>query len=398
MVGRAVLLASILVPLLMVACGSESPTLPLPLETSNSPTPTRPLEPSSTVGVESQEPGPDSPMLAVQAFLWWEPDIARRDIDLAKETGFGWIKQSFAWRDIEDIQKGAYNWYFSDLIVDEVEKAGLKLLARIDRQPFWSQGPGADLYLHGPPRDLADFQDFCHVLADRYRGRIHAYQVWNEPNLSREWGESEPNAAEYVDLLRACFNGIKAADPEAVVISAGLAPTGIDLPDAIPDERFLTEMYAAGAAHYFDVLGLNAPGYKAPPETSPEDAADPDLGWGGHRTFVFRHVEDMRAIMVANGDEDKQVAILEMGWTTDTRPNSPYHWHAVTEEQQADYLVRAIDYARQNWPWVGLVSAIYIAKYDWTEDNEEYWWAITYPDFPETRVRPAYDALKSMPK
>ena len=398
MVGRAVLLASILVPLLMVACGSESATLTSPPATSISPTLTRPLELSPTVGGESQQPGLDSPMLAIQAFLWWEPDIARRDIDLAKEMGFGWIKQSFAWRDVEDIQKGAYNWYFPDLIVDEVEKAGLKLLARIDRQPFWSQGPGAGLYLNGPPKDLADFRDFCRVLADRYRGRIHAYQVWNEPNLSREWGEKEPNAAEYVELLRACFSGIKEADPDAVVISAGLAPTGIDLPDAIPDERFLTEMYAAGAAQYFDVLGLNAPGYKAPPETSPEDAANPDLGWGGHRTFVFRHVEDMRAIMVANGDEDKQVAILEMGWTTDTRSDSQYHWHAVTEEQQADYLVRAFDYARQNWPWVSLMSAIYIAKYDWTEDNEEYWWAITYPDFPETRVRPAYDALKSMPK
>jgi hypothetical protein len=337
-------------------------------------------------------------MLAMQAFLWWKPDIARRDINLVKEMGFGWIKQSFAWRDIEDIKKGAYNWYFSDLIVDEVEKAELKLLARIDRQPFWSQGPGADLYLNGPPKDLVDFQDFCFVLADRYRGRIHAYQVWNEPNLSREWGEREPNAAEYVGLLKACYTGIKAADPDAIVISAGLAPTGIDLPDAIPDERFLTEVYAAGGARYFDVLGLNAPGYKAPPETSPEDAANPELGWGGHRTFAFRHVEDLRAIMVANGDEEKQAAILEMGWTTDARPDSPYHWHAVTEEEQADYLVRAIDYARQNWPWVSLMSAIYIAKFDWTEDNEEFWWAITYPDFPETRVRPAYNALKQMPK
>jgi hypothetical protein len=199
-------------------------------------------------------------------------------------------------------------------------------------------------------------------------------------------------------LLKVCYNGIKAADPDAMVISAGLAPTGIDLPDAIPDDRFLREMYAAGAASCFDVLGLNAPGYKAPPETSPDDAANPDLGWGGHRTFAFRHVEDMRAIMIANGDEEKRVAILEMGWTTDSRPDSPYHWHAVTEEQQADYLVRAFDYAQQNWPWLELMSAVYIAKFDWTEENEEYWWAITYPDFPETRVRPAYEALKAMHK
>jgi hypothetical protein len=339
-----------------------------------------------------------SPSYAVQAFLWWNHDTAERDLELVREMGFGWIKQGFGWRDIEDIQKGRYNWYFSDWIVDHAEEAGLKILARIDRQPFWSQRPGEGLYQNGPPADLGDLRDFCYALADRYRGRIQAYQVWNEPNLSREWGDKPPSAVEYVALLRACYLGIKIADPYAVVISAGLAPTGADTPTSIPDDRFLQEMYAAGAAAYFDVLGLNAPGYKAPPELSPDEAADPDLAWGGHRTFAFRHVEDMRAIMVANGDANKQVAILEMGWTTDPRPDSPYHWHAVTEAQQADYLVRAYEYAGENWPWVGLICTAYLAKYDWTEEDEQFWWAITYPDYPQTRVRPAYEALKAMPK
>jgi hypothetical protein len=339
-----------------------------------------------------------APSYGVQTFLWWNHDTAERDLQLVKDMGFGWIKQGFGWRDIEDIRKGDYNWYFADWIVSHAEEAGLKVLARIDRQPFWSQRPGEGLYPNGPPADLNDLQDFCYALADRYRGRIQAYQVWNEPNLGREWGDKAPNAAEYVELLRACYIGIKMADPDAVVVSAGLAPTGVDSPASIPDDRFLQEMYAAGAGAYFDVLGLNAPGYKAPPEVSPDEAADPDLPWGGHRTFAFRHVEDMRAIMVANGDVEKQVAILEMGWTTDPRPDSPYHWHSVTEAQQADYLVRAYQYALENWPWVGLMCTAYIAKYDWTEADEQYWWAITYPDYPQTKVRPAYKALKAMPK
>lgn len=393
-------LAALLGVLLLVACSTA--TSPAPTWTAPSPTmtvsPELARDPSPTAGEANGGLAFPTPSFAVHTFLWWKPDIAERDIALVQEMGFGWIKQNFAWRDIEDIKKGAFNWYFPDLIVDQVEEAGLKLLVRIDRQPFWSQDPEEALYLNGPPQDLIDLYDFCHILADRYRGRIQAYQVWNEPNLSREWGEKAPNAAEYVELLKACYSGIKSADPDAIVVSAGLAPTGIDLPVAIPDERFLQEMYAAGAAAYFDVLGVNAPGYKAPPEVSPDEAADPGLEWGGHRTFAFRHVEDMRAIMVANGDEDKQVAILEMGWTTDPRPDSPYHWHAVTEEQQADYLVRAYSYARENWPWVGLMSVVYIAKFDWTEQNEEYWWAITYPDYPETRVRPAFYALKEMLK
>jgi hypothetical protein len=199
-----------------------------------------------------------SPSYGVQAFLWWNHETAERDIELVKEMGFDWIKQGFGWRDIEDITKGHFNWYFADWIVDRAEEAGLKVLARIDRQPFWSQQPGDSLYLNGPPADLSDLRHFCFALAERYRGRIEAYQVWNEPNLGREWGNRTPSAAEYVELLKACYVGIKMADAEAIVISAGLAPTGVDSPMSVPDERFLLEMYRAGAASYFDMLMLLA--------------------------------------------------------------------------------------------------------------------------------------------
>jgi hypothetical protein len=110
-------------------------------------------------------------------------------------------------------------------------------------------------------------------------------------------------------------------------------------------------------------------------------------------------VEDLRKIMVEAGDADKQVVVLEFGWTTDTRPDSPYRWHAVSEEEQADYLVRAYQWAREHWrPWIGLMSLIYIANPDWTENDEQYWWAITYPSWPVPKVRPAYERLKAMPK
>jgi hypothetical protein len=57
----------------------------------------------------------------------------------ATTLGFNWVKQKFAWRDIEGIEKGQFDWYRSDYIVDQVEKAGLNLLVRLDRQPFWSE-------------------------------------------------------------------------------------------------------------------------------------------------------------------------------------------------------------------------------------------------------------------
>jgi len=237
----------------------------------------------------------------------------------------------------------------------------------------------------------------ANLLADRYRGGIHAYQVWNEPNLSREWGGQPPDPTGYVELLKACYVAIKRADPNALVISAGMAPTGTWTEGIMPDAMFVERMYEAGAAPYFDLLGAHAPGFKAPPEASPDEvAANPELG--GQRFFSFRHVEDLREIMVRHGDAGKQVAVLEMGWTTD--PIHPeYAWHAVDEQTQADYLVRAFDFARQNWsPWISIMTVIGLADPVWTPDDEQYWWTVVYPDWPETRVKPAYEALKAMPK
>jgi hypothetical protein len=333
----------------------------------------------------------------MQAFLWWHEGPARRDLQLIRDAGFTWVKQQVSWRDVEGMAKGLYDWYFTDRIVAEAEQFGLKVLFRLDREPVWTVRPRGDSTGNGPPENPQDLYDFCHVLAERYRGRVSAYQVWNEPNLAREWGGWPPSPAEYVELLRACYVGIKTADPHALVISAGLAPTGNGPPEAMPDMEFLIGMYEAGAAPYFDLLGVHAPGFKASPEVSPaEVAVTPE--YGGQRFFCFRHVEDAREVMIRYGDGDKQVAVLEMGWTTD--PLHPaYAWFAITEEQKAEYLVRAFRFAREHWsPWIGLMTVISIADPEWTAEDEQYWWAITEPSWPETRVRPAYEALRDMDK
>jgi hypothetical protein len=334
-----------------------------------------------------------SPEYGMQAFMWWRPEVATRDLGLIEDAHFGWAKQDFAWKEIEGAGKGALDWSHTDFIVQYTEDAGLDLLVRIDRAPGWTGAQG-----DGPPLKLSDLGDFVYEIASRYRGRIRAYQIWNEPNLAREWG-GVPNAGQYVALLKVAYESIKRADPAAIVISAGLSPTGSQPPEAVPDDVYLSQMYQAGASSFFDVLGLNAPGFKAPPEMSPDEVMANQEVYGHGRWFCFRHVEDLRNIMVQNGDQDKQVAILEFGWTTDPRPESPYNWHAVDAATQAQYLVRAYQYAKQHWsPWIGLMSLVYVCDPDWTAQDEQYWWAITWPGYPEPVIRPAYEALKTMPK
>jgi hypothetical protein len=335
-----------------------------------------------------------SPEYGIQAFMWWRPELAERDMLVVKDMGFGWIKQGFGWRDIE-LAKGKFDWSHTDHIVGKIQEyGGLKLLVRVDQQPNCARSGCA---LQGPPARLQDYGDFLTAVATRYKGKIAAYQIWNEPNLAREWCGQSPNPRQYAEMLAVAYAAIKKVDPNAYVISAGLSPTGTQPPEAMPDEAYLDQLYQAiggSGDGFFDLLGVHAAGFAASPETSPETAAA-DKALGGERFFAFRHVEDLRKIQTRYGDTDRQVAILEMGWSSDA-VHPAYAWHRVSEQTKADYLVRAYQYAAKNWaPWIGLMSAIYICNPDWTQNDEQYWWCVTNPD---GTPRPAFRALKAMAK
>jgi hypothetical protein len=329
----------------------------------------------------------------IQAFTWWDHGFAGRDLDWVRTMVFSHVKQTFAWEDVEPFH-GQWDFTQSDRIVGEIERRGLKLVARLSDAPDWShpsvQGARGVDFVDAPPDNLADFGAYCGAIAGRYRGRIAAYQIWNEPNLSREWGSRPPDAAGFVALLAVCSAAIRAADPDAILISGGLSPTGNYDASAHPDDMYLQAMYDGGFAHHIDVVGMHAPGFSEP-HVSPEDAERD----GSQRFFTFRRVEDLRRVMIANGDAGRQAAILETGYTTD-QLDPAYSWFAVTEAEQAARLVAAYEYAAFHWrPWVGLMSAIYIANPDWQEDDEEFWWAITRPN---GYTAPAYIELANMAK
>ena len=382
---------------------------PSPTETAPAAeTPAASAAASETVPAESPSPEPSalpapiqpgelmsSPDFGVQAFLWWRPEVADRDLGLIKDAGFHWVKQLFSWQDIEGAGKGQYDWTYTDRLVGQVEKYGLKLIVRV------SQDPDRPFWAGNPPDNADDFADFLDAIAARYKGRIHAYQVWNEPNLAREWGQKRPDPAGYVQMLKKAYGAIKGADPNALVVTAGMAPTGTDTNEAMPDMAFYEQMYEAmkgDSDGYFDMLGAHAAGFAAAPEVSPDETAATEVPYGGERFFAFRHLEDVRAVMERYGDEDKRVVVLEFGWTTDDRPDSPYYWHGagagIDESVKGDYLMRAYEWARENWqPWIALMTVIYVPDVSWTKDTEQYYWAIIGPGYPDLFLRPAYVIL-----
>ncbi len=346
----------------------------------------------------------NSPEYGAQAFLWWRPETADRDLGLMRDAGLTWVKQQFAWRDIEGAGKGKFIWDNADQAVNLSNAKGIDILARVDNAPDWA-APGcfsAANKTMGPAKNMQDWLDFLTAFVTRYKGRIRAYEIWNEPNLAREWCSQPPSPTAYLALLKASYAKIKSIDPNAMVVSAGLTPTTQSNNAAMPDATFVEQMYSAmknNSTGYFDALGVHAPGFKAPPETSPDDVArNPAYNHGegaAGRIYSFRHVEDIRKIMVAHGDSAKQIVILEFGWTLDT-VHPAYSWFRVDEQTQAAYIVGAFQYAKKNWaPWIGAMFVIYMANPDWTKDTEEYWWAI---DQPDGTPRGAYVRLKAMAK
>ena len=204
--------------------------------------------------------------------------------------------------------------------------------------------------------------------------------------------------------MRQSYQAIKASNPNALVINAGMAPTGDNSDLAMPDDIFYDQMYQAMGGNsngYFDMLGVHGAGFAAPPELDPADAAA-NPQYGGYRFFAFRHVEDIRRIMEKYGDVNKKIVLLEFGWTFDS-VNADYKWHGadagIDMFVQADYLKRAYQYAAANWPWMGLMSLLTMPNADWlndgnAQDEEQYWWAIMEPSqSPNTFWRPAFIEL-----
>jgi hypothetical protein len=276
-------------------------------------------------------------------------DANDRNLALSSQLGADTIVQLFSWRQIEPT-RDQFHWQFPDEVVEGAGYYGLNLVARIDQQPEWASTAGTSV--NAPPDDPADYARFVGRVAARYRGRVLGYIIWNEPNLAREWGGRAPDAAAYVALLRPAYEAIKAADPGALVVSAGLATNNDASVEALDDRVYLQEMYSAGAAPYFDVVGAHPYGFAYPPD-------DPR---GAHDGFNLARVADLRDIMVRNGDRRKAVWATEVGWTTEAAGAAA--WQQVTPAQQADYLVGAYQRAQREWPWLTLMAV-------WNLDGQE---------------------------
>ncbi len=328
----------------------------------------------------------------VNTFLEQEVELEKRElsVQMIADAGFHWIRQEFPWEDIEISAKGDFwdhkwdkdAWEKYDHIVDLAERYNLEIIARLSNPPAWSRAQGDGAGAFAPPDNLDDYGDFVETIVRRYQGRIHHYQIWNEPNIYPEWGERAVSPEEYTELLKVGYTRVKEVCPDCVVISGALAQTIPLGPRDLNDFIFLQRMYDAGAGDYFDVLAMQGYGLWSGPT---DRRMRP-------RVLNFSRPLYLRGIMVQNGDAHKPIWITEMNWNAPPAdlPNKPFG--SVTLEQQARYAVLAYQRAQQEWPWLGVINTWFFKRAtDAENDQAMYYFRLVEPDFTPM---PVYEALK----
>ncbi|HET8631378.1 MAG TPA: cellulase family glycosylhydrolase [Thermomicrobiales bacterium] len=358
----------------------------------------------------------------VNAYLLGGPGPAAaaydgQTLDRVGQAGFGWVRFQLVWSDFEPF-KGHYDWAPLDAKVDAASSRGLNVLLTVVRSPAWAAParPG------GLPEDSNAFAAMLMQVTGHYKGRVQAYEIWNEPNLAGEVG-GRVDPAAYTATLQTAFTAIKAVDQSALVVLGGLLFTPDNDPAvAVDDMTFLNAVYANGGGQFFDALGVHAYGAANPPEALYPDAPGPGdcpalyasqqgSCYRDNRAYYFRHVEDLRALLVQHSDYKKQIWLTEFGWPScqgEPAPPGYEYCQLISEQQQADYIVRAFQYARAHWhgddpkdsfrEWIGVMflwNLNYSTIPGSQPTDEKATWSLLRPD---GTPRPAFGAVQALLK
>lgn len=322
------------------------------------------------------------------------------------DLGAVWVKQHVSWRQLEP-QKGQADFTVLDGQVNALTATGAKVMLTVSRAPDWARTSAVE---DGPATNNADFASFLTALANRYKGKVGAYEVWERPNVRREWNGKPISAASYVEMLRLAYAALKGVDSNVIVVSAGLAPTGFnDGINAISDRVFLRQAYQAGLAAYADAIGVQPAGFANPPDSSCCAASPGVSGWFNDRTFYFRDtLADYRQIMLDGRDSGTFLWVTDFGWgasdgiLADPTAVDPFFGFVefTDQREQAQYTVRALAIGKA----LGYVGPMFLANLNACQtvsaSGPASEFAACYYSLldPAGASRPVYDAVKSAAK
>ncbi|HEY0000484.1 MAG TPA: cellulase family glycosylhydrolase [Actinoplanes sp.] len=282
-------------------------------------------------------------------------------LDGVVAAGVQWLRFDAPWTQIETAP-GVRDWSNLDRVVTRAAERGLSIDLVLGTVAEWARPAGTDWRQGASTTEQRDgFAVFGAAVAERYADRVVAYEVWNEPNLPGSWAP-QPNAADYLQLLRQTYAAVRAADPEAVVVSGGTGGGSTGIASLL----WYESLYRAGLKDVCDAVAVH-PYPDAPVLLSGEMA----------------QALEIRALMTANGDGDKALWGTEVGVPTGGTPS-------VDETVQATMVTGLHDV----WATVpNRGPLMYYTLQDTGGTDREGYFGLLRPDGSE---KPAYSALRTL--
>lgn len=223
----------------------------------------------------------------------------------------GWARVELRWDQVEPA-RGRWDWGGTDSLVNAYAQHGFQQLGLLVYSVAWANGGSGNATVFGPPTDLDAWQEYVTQTVRRYKGQIHAWEIWNEPDVAMFWNNQDGgDPAGYLPLLQRAYAAIKAADPTAIVMNG--AATGTER-----GATFVQRLLDLGGGQYLDAVAFH--GYV------PTGSIDDPF----FRTVVWPLVN--AAVQRAG----KPLWITEVGWGSGYGGGSD----AGTEAAQANLLAR----------------------------------------------------------
>ncbi|MCY3720158.1 MAG: hypothetical protein OXG07_11455 [Anaerolineaceae bacterium] len=209
-------------------------------------------------------------------------------------------------------------------------------------------------------RGAAYMDEFAAWLGQVAAQGADAIEVWNEPNIDREWPQGQINGNSFADLMRRAHAAIKSANPATMVISGAPAPTGFFggrcTANGCDDNVFLQQFVAAGGTNHMDCLGAH---YNAGVSSPRGQSGHPG---GYHYSYYFWPM--LNEYSKYSGG--KPICFTELGYLSPQGYGPlPAHfsWAGnVTVQQQAAWLADSIALSSQS----GRVRLLIVWNVDFT--------------------------------
>ncbi|WP_245819589.1 cellulase family glycosylhydrolase [Rhodococcoides yunnanense] len=298
---------------------------------------------------------------------------ARRDIEGIADAGFDAVRLVVEWSEIEPVA-GELEWSDTDSAVDAASARGLPILGVLTWAPTWAVPPNYALTAHPAPDGAEGFAGFASAAAARYRDRITAWEVWNEPNVAASFGPSA-DPQRYCALLSAASHAIRTASPTALVVAGPTSPA-VDSVNDVSPATFVDALYRCAGPDTFDAVAMH-------PYSTPNLLSRPDAAWSS-----AHEIARVRAVMERRGDDGTRIWFTEFGAPTSAA--SP----GVDEQRQSEILVDGIT-ALHALPYAGPIFVFDFRDSMTGSPVPDYNYGLVRSDFTE---KPALRSVLDLPR